>query len=144
MLNGFDIVAICDFHKERREAAAKQLGNTTAVYEDFDEFLNHGLDAVYVANYFHEHAPYVIKCFQRGIHVFSECISNGTMAEGVALIRAAEKSNALFFLAENYPQMTFNREITRICREGSLGKILYAEGEYNHPTARDNVWFLKT
>ena len=134
LLNGFDIVAICDFHKDRREAAAKQLGNTTAVYEDFDEFLNHGLDAVYVANYFHEHAPYVIKCFQKGIHVFSECISNGTMAEGVELLRAFEQSNSIYMLCENYPQMCFNREIKRICDGGTLGKILYAQGEYNHPS----------
>jgi predicted dehydrogenase len=29
--------------------------------------------------------------------------------------------------------MVFNREMQRVCRGGTLGKILYAEGEYNHP-----------
>lgn len=143
MLLNCDIVAICDFHKERREAAVKKLGDTTAVYEDFDSFIEHDMDAVILANYFHEHAPYAIRCFEKGIHVFSECISNGTMAEGVELIRAAEKSNSIYFLAENYPEMLFNREMQRICKGGTIGKVLYAEGEYNHPGDPWNVGFKK-
>jgi predicted dehydrogenase len=55
------------------------------------------------------------------------------MAEGVELIRAFEKSNVIYMLAENYPEMLFNREMKRLCDSGTLGKILYAEGEYNHP-----------
>ena len=133
MLLNCDIVAICDFHEERLQAAAKELGNTTAVYKDFDSFIEHDMDAVVLANYFHEHTPYAIKCFKKGLHVFSECISNGTMAEGVELVKAFEKSNSIYMLAENYPQMIFNREMKRICDGGTLGKILYAEGEYNHP-----------
>lgn len=144
MLNGCDIVTICDCRKQHLEEAAKQLGNTAAVYESFDEFIEHDMDAVVLANNFHEHAPYAIKCFERGLHVFSECISNGTMAEGVELIRAFEKSSSIYMLAENYPQMIFNREIKRICDSGTLGKILYAEGEYNHPVGSNDVQFLKT
>ena len=95
---GCEIAAICDFHKERREDAAKKLGDNVAVYDNFDEFIEHGLDAVILANFFHEHAPYAIKCFEKNIHVFSECISNGTMAEGVELIRAYEKSKSIIRL----------------------------------------------
>ena len=36
-------------------------------------------------------------------------------------------------MAENYPQMIFNREMQRVVNNGSLGEVLYAEGEYNHP-----------
>ena len=142
-LLGCEIVAICDFHKERREDAAAKLGDNVAVYDNFDDFINHDMDAVILANFFHEHAPYAIKCFARNIHVFSECISNGTMAEGVELIRAFEKSNSIYFLAENYPQMLFNREMKRICDTGSLGRIMYAEGEYNHPGDPWDVSFKK-
>jgi len=143
MLLNCDIVAICDFHKERREAAVKKLGDSVAVYEDFDSFIEHDMDAVILANYFHEHAPFAIRCFEKGIHVFSECISNGTMAEGVELIRAAEKSSSVYFLAENYPEMLFNREIQRVCKSGTIGKVLYAEGEYNHPGDPWNIEFKK-
>ena len=94
---GAKVVALCDFHEKRRLAAVDRLikdkvvdADDFAVYDDFDKFIEHGLDAVVVANYFNEHTPFVIKCFERGIHVFSECISNGTMAEGVEMIRAFE------------------------------------------------------
>ncbi len=129
-----EIVAVCEL--ESRKAALEKylkIVGDVAVYHDFDEFVKHDMDAVILANFFHEHAPYAIKCFEHGLHVFSECISNGTMAEGVELVRAFEKSNSIYMLAENYPQMLFNREMKRVVDGGTLGKILYAEGEYNHP-----------
>lgn len=138
-----DIVAVCDFHDERREGAKAKLDDGVAIYKDFDSFIEHDMDAVILANYFHEHAPYAIKCFEKGIHVFSECISNGTMAEGIELIRAFEKSNSIYMLAENYPQMKFNREMKRVCDTGTLGKILFAEGEYNHPGDPKDAVFRK-
>ncbi len=144
MLLNCDIVALCDNIPERLKKGAKRLPDGVALYDSFDSFVEHDMDAVILANYFHEHAPYAIRCFERGLHVFSECISNGTMAEGVELLRAFEKSNSVYMLAENYPQMLFNREAKRICDSGSLGKILYAEGEYNHPVAAADANFCKT
>lgn len=146
MLLNCDIVAICDFRPDRLNMAVKNLGiEGIAVYNDFDEFIEQDMDAVILANYFHEHAPFAIKCMEKGIHVFSECISNGTMAEGVALIKAFEKTEGVvYMLAENYPQMKFNREMKRICDTGTLGQIMYAEGEYNHPGDPFNTGFRKT
>ena len=143
MLLGAEIVAICDNHKERRESAKKKMDESVAVYENFDDFIEHPMDAVILANNFYQHAPYAIRCFEKNIHVFSECISNGTMKEGVELIRAFEKSESIYMLAENYPQMKFNREMKRVADSGKLGKILYAEGEYNHPVSAWDTNFTK-
>ncbi len=144
MLLNCDIVALCDNRKDRMERALKQMNDKdVAVYDNFDDFIEHDMDAVVLANFFHEHTPYAIKCFEKGIHVFSECISNGTMAEGIELIKAFEKSNSIYMLAENYPQMLFNREIKRICDGKTLGKIMYAEGEYNHPGNPNDSGFKK-
>ena len=134
LANNGDVVAVCDRDTAKLEEARKHLSKDVATYTDFDSFLNHkGLEAVFLCNFFHEHAPYAIKALERNIHVLSECTSNGTMAEGVALVRAAERSGAIYMLSENYPFMKFNKEMHRICRGGTLGKVLFAEGEYNHP-----------
>lgn len=133
MALGCDVVAGCDLRDSVKEKFLTTAGKDCVWYSDFDEFLSADLDAVVLANSFHEHAPYAIKCFEKGIHVFSECISNATMAEGVELIRAFEKSNSIYMLAENYPQNVNTLEMKRVVDDGSLGKILYAEGEYNHP-----------
>ena len=142
MMLNCEIVAICD-NRELLEAFKSKFGKDIAAFDNFDDFINTDMDAVILTNFFHEHAPYAIKCFERGLHVYSECTANGTTAEGVALIRAHEKSNSIYFLAENYPQMKFNREMKRICDGGTLGKILFAEGEYNHPGNPYDAWFKK-
>ena len=142
MLNA-QIVAICDFIPDRIDMVKSRYPDDVAVYNNFDEFIEHDMDAVVLANYVHEHAPFAIKCFEKGLNVYSECISNGTMAEGIELLDAFKKSDAIYMLAENYPQMKFNREMKRICDTGSLGKILYAEGEYNHPSDPGDTQFKK-
>ena len=134
MANNGEIVAVCDKNEKYAKKAKDMLGGDVAIYTSFDELIEHpGLEAILLSNYFHEHAPYAIRALEKGIHVLSECTSNGTMAEGVALVRAAEKSKAVYMLAENYPYMLFNREMRRIYKGGSLGKLIFAEGEYNHP-----------
>ena len=143
MMLNCEVVAICDNHKERLASVLEKLGGDVAAYEDFDEFVKHDMDAVIVANNFYEHTPFVIKCFKQGLHVFSECVSNITMAEGVELIREFEKSNVIYMLAENYPDMIFNREMKRVVDSGAIGKVLFAEGEYNHPVASDDIKFMK-
>ncbi len=143
LIEDCEIVALCDFNEKRRNDGLEKLGKDVASFEDFDNFIKYEMDAIVIANYFHEHTPFVIKCFEKNIHVFCECISNGTMAEGVELIRAYEKTNSIFMLAENYPQMIFNREMKRVCEGGTLGKIIYAEGEYNHSYRPDDIDFSK-
>lgn len=134
MLNNGEIVAVCDKRESTFEKARECIGDSVATYTDFDEFINHkGMEAVFLCNYFHEHAPYAIKALKKNIHVLSECLSNGTMAEGVALVRAAEESKAFYMLSENYPYMQFNQEMKKVYDGGTLGRVLYAEGEYNHP-----------
>lgn len=136
MANNGCVVAACDRDPKKIEKAKTEGGGKdVAYYTDFDAFLEHpGLEAIFLCNTFDQHAAFAIKALEKNIHVLSECTSNATMAEGVALVRAAEKSKAIYMLAEQYPYMKFNLEMRRLFQNGSLGKLLYAEGEYNHPT----------
>ncbi|MBQ7826803.1 MAG: Gfo/Idh/MocA family oxidoreductase [Clostridia bacterium] len=133
--NDGELVAVCERNQTRLDDLKQYPAfKDTAFYTDFDEFINHkGMDAVFLANCFHEHTPFAIKALETGLHVLSECTSNSTMAEGVALVRAVEKSGKIYMIAENYPFMKFNQEMRRIFRSGRMGKALYCEGEYNHP-----------
>lgn len=135
LVGGCEVVAVCDRNKERVEKMARRrLGNDFVLYEDFDSFIEHPMDVCIIANNFYQHAKYVIKCFEKNIHVFCECLSNGTMKEAVELVRAYEKSKSIFMLAENAAFYLQNVEMKKIIDAGKLGKVLYAEGEYNHPT----------
>ena len=128
---GMKLVALCDTWEKGLDRAKQRFD--VATYTDYDKFLEHDMDAVVLANYFHEHAPFAIKALAAGKHVMSETSCNATLAEGVALCRAVEKSGLIYMLAENYPYTVFNLEMRRLYRTGEIGEVTYAEGEYNHP-----------
>jgi predicted dehydrogenase len=130
-LVGMKLVALCDTWEEKLRETGRRYGVET--YTDYDAFLEHDMDAVVLANFFHEHAPFAIKALAAGKHVLSETSCNATLAEGVALCRAVERSGRVYMLAENYPFTRFNLEMRRLYRAGEIGRVTYAEGEYNHP-----------
>ncbi|MBP3347740.1 MAG: Gfo/Idh/MocA family oxidoreductase [Clostridia bacterium] len=134
-LNDAVFVATCETQAEMNYGLKELYGEDFGFYTDFEEFLKHpgGLDVVILGNFFHEHAHYAIRCLEEGIHVISECLSNATMAEGVALVRAAEKSKAMYIYGENYPYYPTYIEADKVYKGGTLGKVLFAESEYNHP-----------
>jgi predicted dehydrogenase len=128
---GMELVAICDTWKERLTKVGKQYG--IATYADYDKFLEHDFDAVVLANYCHDHAPFAVKALDAGKHVLSECIPARTMGQCVELVEAVERSKKIYMLAENYPYSKANMELARLYRAGEIGDVRYAEGEYNHP-----------
>ncbi|MHC4887583.1 MAG: Gfo/Idh/MocA family protein, partial [Planctomycetota bacterium] len=110
---GLELVALCDTWADQLKIAKSQYPDVTT-YTDYDKFLDHDMDAVILANYFHEHAPFAIKALEAGKHVMSETSACHTLAEGVALTRAVEKSKKIYMLAENYCYFAYNQEMRRL------------------------------
>ena len=128
-----EVVAVCDkapyeLDKVRREAE----GRPIAYYDNFEDFIRHDMDAVVLANYANEHAPFAIRCLEAGKHVFSEVLPVQTMKEAVELVEAVEKSGLVYAYGENYCYMAAPREMRRLYREGKIGTFEYGEGEYVH------------
>ena len=72
LIDDCEIVALCENNEERAKWGLKEFGFSNAqinlpVFKDFQEFLEQDLDAVVIANYFHEHTPFAIKCFEKNI-----------------------------------------------------------------------------
>ena len=65
LIDNCEVVALCEINEKRAKAGLKRLGKELPVFADFDEFLEQDLDAVALANFFHEHTPYAIKCFEK-------------------------------------------------------------------------------
>ena len=124
---GMQVVAVCDRDDRRREATTA-LG--AAAYRDVEPFLGHAMDAVILVNDFDQHAPAAIAALDRGLSVLSETAACRTVAEGVALVEAAERSAGVYMFAENYPYMPLAREMRRRYAAGDIGEVRYAEAEY--------------
>ncbi|MBR6922741.1 MAG: Gfo/Idh/MocA family oxidoreductase [Clostridia bacterium] len=138
------IVAVCD--KQSKKLDDVKGLKDAKLFSDFDEFLQYGksvgMNAVFLANYFHQHAPFAIKCMEAGMDVVSECTSASTLKECVELVRCVERTDRKYMIAENYPFMTLNLEMKRIADGGTLGTFLYAEGEYNHSGTLETMHYL--
>lgn len=134
---GMEIVAVCDSNVSR--LSSLKVPETVLCLQHEDEFLSQEMDAVIVATYFDSHAPLAIKCLRSGFHVLSEISSNSTLAEGVALCEAVEETGNIYMLGENSVFTDFNQAMTAIYDSGELGRILYAEAEYNHPMSPEKM-----
>ena len=77
--NNGEVVAVCDFDEEKLKKAKENHPDVTT-YTNFDEFINHeGLEAVFLCNYFHEHAEYAIKAWEEWVRV-EVCDAQGRFA----------------------------------------------------------------
>lgn len=128
-----ELVAICDKNEEVLDWLRRDLGTEGITYYNrFEDFLKHDMDAVVLANYANEHAPFAIRCMEAGLHVYSEVLPCATMKEAVELIEAVERTGKVYAYGENYCYMGAPLEMRKLYREGKIGQIEYAEGEYIH------------
>ena len=86
------VVAICDKSEQAMAEQKKYIDDSVTCYSTFDEFIKHDMDAVVLANYANEHAPFAIRCLEAGKHVFSEVLPVQTMKEAVELVEAVERT----------------------------------------------------
>lgn len=137
-----ELVAVCDKYEPllenvKKYAEENNMGHI-GLYTDFDEFLQHDMDAVILANYAHEHAKFAIKVLNSGRHVMTECLTMANMAEAVQLIETVEKTGLVYNYAENYCFTPSRWEMRELYRKGVIGELVYAEGEYIHDCS--SIW----
>ena len=137
-----EFVAVCDMYQpslDRCRKEAEEAGlDKVAYYTDFEDFYNHDMDAVVLANYANEHAPFGIRLLDSGRHIMTECLTCATMKEAVELIEAVERSGKVYTYAENYCYTPVRWEMRERYRRGDIGELMYAEGEYVHDCS--SIW----
>ena len=128
-----ELVAICDRWEEGlKRQQEKHPDARIAYYTDFDAFLAHDMDAVVLANYANEHAPFAIRAMRAGKHVFSEVLPVQNLKEAVELVEAVQETGMTYCYGENYCYMPAPKEMKKLYRAGKVGEIEYAECEYVH------------
>jgi len=128
---GIDVVAGCDFNEHMRRNFLNHKPDAF-VSEHADEFLAQDFDAVLLATFCPNHADDAIACLKAGKHVLSEVTSFHTMAEGVRLVEAVQKSGLVYNLAENYPFSAANMYLKAKWEQGLFGELMYGEYSYVH------------
>ena len=134
-----EVVAICDKSSMAIEEQRKHAeGLDITFYDKFEDFIKHDMDAVVLANYANEHAPFAIKAMKCGKHVFSEVLPVQTMKEAVELVETVEETGKIYAYGENYCYMPATYEMKKLYAQGKIGEFEYGEGEYIHNC--ETIW----
>ncbi len=128
-----EVAAICDAYPplmERIRNALAERDLYPALYTDYDEMLESGIDAVIIANFANDHARFAIRALEKGVHVLSEVLPTQTMDEAVRLCEAYEKSGKIYHYAENYCFTDYTLEMKRRYENGDIGELVSAECDF--------------
>jgi len=135
------LVAICDKYQpllDQCQKLADEVGISINLHTDFERFFNEDMDAVVLANYATEHAPFAIRLMKSGRHVISEVLPTETLSEAVELVEAVEETGKIYTFAENYCYFAATQEMKRLYRKGDIGEFMHGEGEYVHDCS--GIW----
>lgn len=126
------VSAVCETDEKRIETAKKYAKSETVFYTDFDEFIDSGMDALILCNYFHEHSKYAIIAMKHGIHIMSDTTAAPTLGDCVELCRTVEETGCKYMLGANSSYTTPLLKMKKMYEDGILGEAIFCEGEYMH------------
>lgn len=135
---GMEVVVACDRDPRRLAEAAGSIPEAVLV-DEWTELLDHGLDAVLLANDFDEHAALAVAFLDRGVHVLSEAAACVEEQEARALIDAERRSGATYSFAENYVFHPHVQLIRQAMVAGEVGRTTLIEADYLHGMAPDDI-----
>ena len=128
-----EIVSLCDIRHERAVAQNEQYKVKAATYADIDSLLKGvPFDMMVTLTDMQKHGELNKKALLAGKHVWSEKPMANTYAEGKALLELANSKKLKLWGAPavvNSPQFAF---MSRCIREGKLGRVASAHGQYGH------------
>ena len=128
-----EIVSLCDIRHERAVAQNEQYKVKAATYADIDSLLKGvPFDMMVTLTDMQQHGELNKKALLAGKHVWSEKPMANTYAEGKALLELANRKKLKLWGAPavvNSPQFAF---MSRCVREGKLGRVASAHGQYGH------------
>lgn len=154
---GAQVVAICDADAAALTSRGKAQGNIAgaegvvdlreiAVYSDPEELFARGkLDAVSITLPTHLHAKWTIRALEAGLHVLCEKPMALTLAEGVQMLEAAERSGKLLQIGHCirfWPEYVKAKEIVD---SGAYGQVISAGFQRFSATQHSKLgtWFSR-
>jgi len=92
--------------------------------------LKDGIEAVAIVTPNHMHYPAAKEFLKRGIHVICDKPLTSTLADAKKFVKAAESSDALFFLTHNYTGYPMVRQAREMVANGDIGTLRVVQVEY--------------
>lgn len=139
-----EVVSLCDIKPERAAEQNKKYKVNAKSYANIDEMLaGVPFDMMVTLTDMQAHGELNKKALLAGKHVWSEKPMANTYAEGKALLELAKRKKLRIWGAPavvNSPQFAF---MSKTIREGKLGRIASAHGQYGHTGPTWSAFFYE-
>lgn len=125
-LSEFELVAVCDPVRESAQilarSAEEQLGGNLVIAENLEELASAGVQAIDSTTVPWVHHTIAIEALQRGWHVMVEKPMGLTVRACKLMLEAADDSQAVLSVAENFHYDPMNRIGKELLRTEAIGK----------------------
>jgi predicted dehydrogenase len=119
-----EVVALCDIHRPYVDFAAGKVGGAPKPFKDYRRVLDlPDVDAVVISTPDHWHALQMIAACDAGKDVYVEKPLSLVVAEGRAMVRAAERNKRVVQVGLMRRSSAFIREAADLVRGGAIGKV---------------------
>ncbi|MBO7266017.1 MAG: Gfo/Idh/MocA family oxidoreductase [Alistipes sp.] len=143
---GVEVVALCDYERDRAEACQKFLRNESLMPADvywgergYEAICSReDVDLVYIATDWNHHFPVAECAMEHGKHTAIEVPSAMNLEQCWRLIDLAEQRRLHCFILENCCYDYFEMTALNMAQQGVFGEIVRAEGAYIHTL--DEFW----
>lgn len=118
----FEIVAVCNRGKEKRDLAEKEYG--LKAYDNMDDVLAHGLDFVLIVSTSHVHRDAAVKCAEAGVPYLIEKPIALTLEDAKDIVDATEKADLINGVNYSMRYSPMYVKMKNMVDAGELGDVL--------------------
>ncbi len=133
MAGHISFTGVCEKDPKVLEEMKPKLPKETVIYDNIDDLINSGIDAIILCDFYHEHWKLAIKALDAGITVFSETTAAPSLGACVDLVEAVERNNGKYMLLANCPFFNGLNVAKQRLESNQYGKLIYGDAEYVHP-----------
>lgn len=124
-----ELSALCELDNQKLQKLATQY-NIPNRFRIFEDMLDSDIDAVLISTPMQQHVSQSLAALEAGKHVLSEVVASTNLEELFWLKEAAEKSDKVYMMCENYCYRPDVVLINQLVEKGYFGELYYAESEY--------------
>lgn len=125
--------------KKQKKLAAKHKVDRVYSYDQYEQCLADGVDAVYIVLPNHLHKEYAVRAAEAGVHVLCEKPMAVTSEECEAMMRAAAGHHVKLMIAYRLHFEESNLEAVHIAEQGTLGDLRIFGSEFGQQVATGNI-----
>jgi len=120
----FQIVAVSDVYKPRRDAIVERSGGLATAHVDYREVLQKDLDAVIIAAPDHWHVRIAVDALAAGKDVYLEKPVTHTLEEGATLTHAVRSGKQILQCGMQQRSWPHFRDAVDLIQGGAVGRVL--------------------